>query len=855
LTEPNFFRELCKNIQKSIKSRDILNCHSPILTCMLLCEFFKQIGELSVKNNPLCKKLIEELCSFCKSIQKSNPNEKYIRYLMTQKDLRRRTAFQIAAENNFYQVLETPEIGVIVNKMWNGRLTSDGIFASSSFFKYLEESPTKLNNPFERFEEMDYSKCYFYQLCLWTESCSMRYWPESISTILLILLYNLYLYFLVNSGNVMTNFQDLNLYLKNILICYILWTVCININLIIQYIFCIFVKRKFYFDLWGIIEIFMMIFAFFLLLDTNKIFGTTNENGILLPSTETSDLAFIVRALLLAINDICVWMRVTGILLTFKNLGPLLRMISLLSLQTAKLIIVFSVYITCFAGIFTAIFYRDSDNFSSFSVTFTTLFGGFINNFDNFSFRTYTVFGPIMLTCYVTFSGIMLTNLLIALLSNVYRSLSLVVDASHRSVLITYYRRYKWDSQYGFMILLTTPLNVINIIIIPVFVFLSKKISVQVLNNKICKIYFIIFYFPIMLLISIIKNLILLPFCYLKGVIETLINEFYSLNSLPAKICNIIKWNLLGPLFLFMIFIRDYVYIIFNIFTKIDIPSTEKNRIKNLITNEDVILLLQFIHNRSKEDQNDLHTLFINFLYFEQEKKAEKDNIIKEKSYYIDKINSIALKNKRYLKKSSSYFAISKARKMMHRDIINHSKKLINSDINSINNNKLNKDIDNSNNYVKRNIIVIEILENFLIDDGSDNYIVDIQKFKMLLPKTWHIDDRYIKRLVFTEITSLNRAVNNLKSTKKKNVFLQYKLLNKITNSMNKLDKYIDDANDKITVIKENEDYKEKEFYYEITDLLVKVSSDLSDFINNSNKKDFNKKTSFKTTLKERFSE
>jgi hypothetical protein len=45
---------------------------------------------------------------------------------------------------------------------------------------------------------------------------------------------------------------------------------------------------------------------------------------------------------------------------------------------------------------------------------------------------------------------------------------------------------------------------------------------------------------------------------------------------------------------------------------------------------------------------------------------------------------------------------------------------------------------------------MIQILENFLIDDGSDNYIVDIQKFKMLLPKTWHIDDRYIKRLVFT---------------------------------------------------------------------------------------------------------
>ncbi len=813
---------------------------------MLLCEFLKQIGEISVKNDQLCKKLIEELCSFCKSIQNSNPNEKYIKYLMTQKDLRKRTAFQIAAENFFYQVLETPEIGVIVNKMWNGRLNSGSILSSSSFYKYLEESSLKIN-PFERFEEMDSTKCYFYQLSLWTESCSIRYWPETISTILLIILYNLYLYFLVNSDNVMTRFGELDLYLRNLLIGYILWTMCININLINQYIFCRYVNRKFYLDLWGIIEVFMMPFAFLLLLDTNQFLGEKDQNGVLITSIETSDLAFIFRALLLAINDILVWMRVTGILLTFKNLGPFIGMISLLSLQTAKLLIVFALYITCFAGIFTAIFYLDSDDFSSFSVTVTTLFGGFINNLDTFSFRKYTVLGPIMLIFYVTFSGIMLTNLLIALLSNVYKSLSLVVDASHRSVLITYYRRFKWDSRYGFMMLLTTPLNVINIIVIPIFFILSKKISVKDLNEKICRVYYIVFYFPIMFFICLTKCIILLPICFIKGIFDTIVNEFYSRNSLPSKMLNFIKWNLIGPIFLIMIMIRDCLNTIENVFKKIEIPSSEKNRIKNLITNEDVILLLQFIHNRSKEDQNDLHTLFINFLYFEQEKKAEKDNVIKEKSHYINKINSIAYKSNKYFKKNSSHFIVSKSKKTIVRN-----NKFYNTQINQIQNENNNQELECANNYVKRNIILIEILENFLIDDGSDNYIVDIQKFKMLIPKTWNIDDRYIKRLVFTEITSLNKAVNNLKSTKKKNVILQYKLLNKITNSMNKLDKYIDDTDEKTTMIKESEDYEEKEFYYEIVDLLGKVSNDLNDFISNKNKKSYNSKGSMRNTLAEK---
>lgn len=762
---------------------------------------------------------------------------------MTQKDLRGRTVFQIAAENSLYQVLETPEIGVIVKKMWNGRLSHDGVMASSSLYKYLDESASKLNNPFEKFEEMDFTKCYFYQLSLWCESCSMRYWPESISTILLIILYNIYIYLLVNKGQVMKTPDNLDPTILFLLRLYILWTVCINFNIVNQYIFCKLAKRKFNLDLWGMIEIFMMLCAFSLLLDTNKIFGVNDSNGNLIESNEMSDFSFIFRALILSINDIFVWLRITGILLTFKDFGPLIRMISLLSLLTAKYLIVYCLYITCFSAIFTAIFYRNSEQFSSFSITFATLFGGFINNLDAFNFNGYKVFGAVMLIFYVTLSGIILINVLIALLINAYKTLSLVVDASHRTVLITYYRRYKWDFEYGFMILSTTPLNILNLITVPVFLILSKKYPLHLINENICKIYHVVFYFPIMLLISILYNILLFPICYIKGIIDIMTYEFYSRNSLPFKIFNIFKWLLLGPPFMCMIFLRDILNLIRNIFNKIEIPSSEKNRIKNHITNDDVILLLQFIHNRSKEDQNDLHTLFIDFLYFEQEKKAEIDNSIKEKSFYINKINSISNKSKSN-RKNSSYFMINKTKKLTDNN------NMSNTGINTFNKSEeKNKPKENSSNYVKRNIIVIEILENFLIDDGSDNYIVDIQKFKMLLPKTWHIDDRYIKRLVFTEITSLNRAVNNLKSTK--NVIIQYQLLNTITNSMIKLDKSIDDSNEKLheNCVNENDEFEEKQFYYDIVDILGKVSLDLKNYIDSSNSKNLSKKISIKATL------
>jgi hypothetical protein len=60
----------------------------------------------------------------------------------------------------------------------------------------------------------------------------------------------------------------------------------------------------------------------------------------------------------------------------------------------------------------------------------------------------------------------------------------------------------------------------------------------------------------------------------------------------------------------------------------------------------------------------------------------------------------------------------------------------------------------------------------------------------MLLPKTVNINSDYIKRLVYTDVNSLNKAVNKLKM--KKYVFLQSQLLNKILTTAIKLDKEID---------------------------------------------------------------
>ncbi len=117
---------MCKSILNTIKKREILNCNCPILTCLILCEFLDMISGVSILNTTRCNSTMKELLEFSKNIQYSNQDENYIRFLMTQKDSKNRTAFQIASDNNFLEVLQNPEIGTIIGKMWNGEISYNG---------------------------------------------------------------------------------------------------------------------------------------------------------------------------------------------------------------------------------------------------------------------------------------------------------------------------------------------------------------------------------------------------------------------------------------------------------------------------------------------------------------------------------------------------------------------------------------------------------------------------------------------------------------------------------------------------------------------------------------------------------
>ena len=858
------------NIIQALKNKVINNCHSPVLTCLILYEIISNIKQISNNFGLKCKKVSNKLMTICKNIDESTSDEKYIKFLLSQKDSKGRTGYEIAAYIPGCPILESNKIGNIVDNMWQGHLRYEGIFDFNILLRFIKSPKSKDTNPFKAFNSPELRKTYFHQICLWKSSCALRFIQESLTTILLIIVYNLFLYYIVNYNEIMSNFNDLTNRDKYLLLIYIIWCCTIVLNIPLNIIYCkLSKKRKFSFDFWNYIEIAMMICSFLTLVDTQKLFGKYDDFGNIIPSNKINDAAFLIKVTILSVNDFLVWLRITGILLTYNEFGSLIRMIYLLSIIVAKYLVIYLIIIIAAATIYTTLFYKASIMYDSYSITFTTLFQGYLQNSKYQYFYYYKKFGAILCIIFVIFGGLILVNMLIILLSNEYEKLSASVVVSHKSTLIKYYKRYKWDKKYGYIIFLATPFNIINYLIIPLHLFFEKKnknksiknslknlnientnsesdIFTKTLttdenfdlkdiieknknekiddmhsvgnkkedsfNSTITTIYFLLFYFPYIFIIEALTSLLFIPYAYILGIFRSIKNK----NSLRKSINVLfifILWILLGIPFIIFNYLLNLFFLcttIFNNFDKEEI--NEKRRIKESITTKEIEKFMQFIHSREHKDKEDLQTLFRNFLLWENEKS---DKSTRRFSNYIKKITHIGETKAKNINFTLIGLNNKSSKKNMKKNSSSFSFVF-------------------SSRIYKRNLIIIEILQNFLIE--NDYFIVDIEKMKMILPYTMNINNEYIKTLIYTNISNIQRALN--KKNKKRTTFIESKTLNKMNGSVIRLNKvfdgeFVDPLKDEEERKKNKFDLDENEdnFYSEYYEILTNMSYELKQTI------------------------
>ena len=857
------------NIILALKNRVITNCHSPVLTCLIIYEIISNIKQISINFGLKCKKVSNKLMTICKNIDESTSDEKYIKYLLSQKDSKGRNGYEIAAYIPGCPILESNKIGNIVDNMWQGHLRYEGIFDFNILLRFIKSPKSKDSNPFNAFNAPEMHKTYFHQICLWKSSCALRFIQESLTTILLIIIYNLFLFYIVNYDEIMSNFNELTKRDKWLLIIYIIWCCIIVLNIPLNIIYCkLSKKRKFSFDFWNCIEIAMMICSFLTLVDTQKLFGKYDEYGNLIPSNKINDAAFLIRVIILSANDFLVWLRITGILLTYNEFGSLIRMIYLLSIIVAKYLVIYLIIIVASATIYTTLFYKASIMYDSYSITFTTLFQGYLQNSKYQYFSYYKKFGAILCIIFVIFGGLILVNMLIILLSNEYEKLSASVVVSHKSTLIKYYKRYKWDKKYGYIMFLATPFNIINYLIIPLHLFFEKKnknksiknslknINIEntnsesditktlttdenfdlkdiieknknekiedinnqndkkedTFNSTVTTIYFLLFYFPYIFIVEALTSLLFIPYSYILGIFRSIKNK----NSLRRGFdifLIFILWIILGIPFIIFNYLLNLFFLCTTIFNNFDKGEmNEKRRIKESITTKEIEKFMQFIHSREHKDKEDLQTLFRNFLLWEHEKS---DKMTRRFSNYIKKVTHIGETKA----KNINFTLIGLNNK--------NSKK-------SSKKNSASFSFVFSSRIYKRNLIIIEILQNFLIDNSY--FIVDIEKMKMILPYTMNINNEYIKTLIYTNISNIQKALN--KKNKKRNGFIESKTLNKMYGSVIRLNKifdadYVDPLKDEEERKKNKFDLDENEdnFYSDYFDILTNMTLELKQTI------------------------
>jgi len=799
----NLTTNLCNNITKIIKTKDILNCHSPILTCLLLLEFIKHIRYLSSSDIKKCTKVLELIISFCQSVQESIHDESSISYLMKQKDTRERTVFQIVSDNKIYELLESSEIGTVIKKMRDGVLNSNGIRNTSALHRFLFEN-TKLSNPFNSFQKMNPNKVYFFQLNARLDGCISRINETCIFSMALAFVYQVYIYILNEREEVLNNFEEISMQAKYVFYIYLILVHIIIYNLIIEKIFLYFSNRKMRIELWDCMDILLLILAWLCILDTKRFTGEYRDDNIaesakdliwslqipVLKNLEIEDpslstqVSFWIRIIILAVNDILVWSRVTGILLYYRQIGPVIRIIFTMGKILIKYIFIIIFFMACCAGIFTCIFNRHSSQFIDFSTSVISLFGAFLNDFDCYNFdNNYKVPGSIILFIYVCIASVLFINLLIVIISHGFQKINQVVESSHRALLINYCKKFKWHKKYGYLIFLSPPYNLLifpffllNLFFSWFFPSFKKKDNFEAqrrFNIKVTRFIFSCTYFPFYMFCFIIYSIILIPFAYIKGMINMVVYLSSIKNSKIYKLYYACLWFFFGILFIFSILLRDIYYCYYYMFTEIERKDDEFLRMTKNLTDKDVVNIFRFIHSpKAIESKNDVHSMFLAFLDFEREEAGLEIKNMNEKSnneYIIG-----GKHQKKLMKKETKRNDEDIQNKISTRNI------LIQTDDNS----------GNMTTKIRKNLMLIETLENFAFNDDSvSTSSVNVGKIRKLLPLVFNVKKKHYNRLVYSHVSILE-AVS--KTSEDKINFRQYLLTKQIIDCASNIDKQID---------------------------------------------------------------
>ena len=544
---------------------EIVKSRYSLFTLILIAEYLIGLGRRFKNLSYRCKDIEDGLISLANHIITKIKDDDLLYYLLTkQEDYLGRSALEVIAKNEFLSLLEGENVTRIVNSLWYGRDNYVEMYQFSRIAKIIEASIEKqrYEKVIEHLDAEADKRNYSFQFCIFINNCSVRFNQNMILIVLLAVMFQIFVYYYIeayiediiklkekyqddyHNHLTYTNVEGLHSSktVKMIKIFFCVFSFTINIQNLVHSFFYSLTKRKVSLSLSTLFDFLLLVVMLVLTFDIIEIFFDTEHQYFRL-----------IESCLYAIATVGFWIRVASAFLVSKTLGPFINTMYVLIPIVVNFMIVFACLNFVFSQMFAVIFHNVNDNFitlfSSWTYLFSVALGEF--KFENFD-KNYEI-GYALLILYATIGNVVLMNLVISIVENIYNINSKLSFSVNNNELILNYHKLKWHDEYGLMILLPPPFNIFTLpFILPLF-FLSKERRVAYNLAIAKKFYGLIALVNFAFLLS--ANLVTTPAAALKSVTHT---AYWTTNRhQPSSLFKLFKEIIKRPFNLIKILYQD----------------------------------------------------------------------------------------------------------------------------------------------------------------------------------------------------------------------------------------------------------------------------------------------------------
>ena len=598
------YEKICQSLNSyNSNEESIINCSRPLLSIALAAELLNKIGNISNKMKYKADSISKSLLFLGYNIQTSINNEDTLNYyLRIQTDLSGRSALEIYAENKFYDMLEDPNVGLIIGKLWYGAEHEHKI---TTFLRMTRILKANSGEFYEHLIKKDYLPCnsrYAFQFCQYVQNCSERNFYESISVMLITLMYQCVVYLYVTFTKEEITHPKTHYYYPCQIFTNILMLLSLINDILCQAFFRLTGRKGVKLDIIRIfVDFFLFVFLMFNIFDIPEKFY---------PAEEDPDFNILLDGIIYSILLLMAWMKVLLLLRITKIYGTFISIMINIFWHVVNFFILFICITLLFAQCFCLYFKETNENYKLIYDSFLTLFNTAWGQVE-FTFVDLDIFGEVSLILFSTLSNIMLFNLIVGIVNNLFNQYHEKAEAESRAKIVLAHERKKWDKNYGLLILFPSPFNIFSIILYPFLLFSGDhKPKLNLLFSKFCYFFIALIIFIYILFLGIITYFLALCKSLFHSTYETLTSTNKDIVNKKYKI--IFISFLRRPIDLIIYFIEDCILFWKLVFIE---PKIDEDKKKQEITTfRRYIITLRKILNdyKYKEHQTKLLVKDIN---------------------------------------------------------------------------------------------------------------------------------------------------------------------------------------------------------------------------------------------------